>query len=231
MTEHVQNNKDRYFKGQYHDEECITFFRQHWITLLPELLMYSIFGMILLVSGFYFANVVNFSMKEFFSQFLFLALLALFTYFIHRFFFRLFNHFLHTVILTNFRIVDVTKVLFVIFVRDTQQTFDMKEIQDIQKQQDGFWKNILRFGVLIIMMSSSDIKRIYYVPNPDYHFRLVNRIKRIYIQQRIQDKQQERGSEGLESSVKQQSQAPLTSKNFFLNDMVSLNESDGDRFE
>ncbi len=231
MTEYVQSNKDRYFKGQYYDEECITFFRQHWITLLPELLMYGVFGMMLLISGFYFVNAVNFSMKEFFPQFFFLTLLALLTYFIHRFFFRLFNHFLHTVILTNFRIVDVTKVLFVIFIRDTQQTFDMKEIQDIQKQQDGFWKNVLRFGVLIIMMSSSDIKRIYYVPNPDYHFRLVNRIKRIYIQQRVQDKQQERPHESLEMPVKQEQSTPMSSKNFLLNDVVSLYGSDDDRFE
>ncbi len=231
MTEYAINKKDRYFKGQYPDEECIAFFRKHWVTLLPELLMYSIFGIILLVIGFYFTNVVNFSLKSFFPQFLFFVSLLFFTYFIHRFFFRLFNHFLYTVILTNFRIVEVTKTLFIIFIRDSQQTFDMKEIQDIQKQQNGFWKNILRFGTLIIMMSSSDIKTMHYVPNPDYHFRLVNRIKRIYIQQRVQDKQHERPNESIAPLIKPKQSSSLSSKNFFLDDMVSLNQSDSDQFE
>jgi len=50
-------------------------------------------------------------------------------------------------------------------------------IQDVEKKQNGFLKNILNFGELIIIMSSADMRTIRFAPNPNFHFRLVNRLK------------------------------------------------------
>jgi hypothetical protein len=71
-----------------------------------------------------------------------------------------------------------------IFIKDLQNSLDMGVIQDIKKDQNGFWKNILNFGELLIMMSSSDIRVIKFVPNPNFHFRLINRAKIEYLQQK-----------------------------------------------
>lgn len=230
MTSIIENNKDKYFKGQYVDEEVVTFFREHWIKLLPELIIFGAVVTVLTAFIFNFERIADASPSILVSRIILFLTVIAFGYFIHRFFWKIISYFLNTVILTNFRIVEVSKILFVIFVHDSQQTFDMKEIQDIQKKQDGFWKNILRFGTLIIMMSSSDIKTIKYVPNPDYHFRLVNRIKRTYIQRRVQHKDITRQHDRIED-ISNADKMLKARQDIFLNDIVNLAESDSDSGE
>jgi len=189
MNDLSTNNKDRHFKGQYADEEVVAFFRSHWIILLPHLLIHAFFlAVFVAVFVVFFPFIISFFITPLGEVVMVVAVICI-TYFIHRFFIRLVTQFLHTVIITNFRIVEIEK--FILF-KDVQLSLDMKMIQDIEKEQNGFWKNILNFGELIIMMSSSDIRVLKYVPNPDFHFRLINRIKRAYVQKRFQDKIQDR---------------------------------------
>jgi hypothetical protein len=114
-------------------------------------------------------------------------------YYVHRFFVHIYNYFLDVVIITNYRIVDLNKT---IILRDTKEVIDLAKIQDVLKKQDGLIRNVLNYGKLTITLSSSSIiKTLHFVPNPDFHFRVINRKKRDYIHQKQYDRR--RGS-GLE---------------------------------
>lgn len=181
METNSQNNKDRYFKGQYADEEVITFFRCHWLSLLPDFVMYLVFSAI---CGFVWFNIsiigANPGLKPYFEVMLVVLVVGM-SFFFHHIFVNLINHFLETVIITDFRIVEIKKT---IILKDTHDSFNMEMIQDIGKEQVGIWKNILRFGDIVIHLASNETKTIKFVPNPDYHFRLMNRIKKEHMQRR-----------------------------------------------
>lgn len=183
--ENPRNNKDRYFRGQYPDEEVIAFFRCHWVAILPDFLMYIFFVGLFITAMVFFVGIPITEAAKPFMQAATVLLVGVMTYFFHHIFVNLINHFLETVIITNFRVVEVKKT---IFLKDSQDSFYMEMIQDVEKDQVGLFKNILRFGELVIRLSSNDTRVIKYVPNPDYHFRLMNKIKQEYIQKRIQEK-------------------------------------------
>jgi hypothetical protein len=132
-------------------------------------------------------------------------------YFIHTFYIKLINHFLNTVIITNFRIVEVQKM---IFIKDLQISLDVSMIQDVEKKQNGIIKNILNFGELIIVMSSADTRTIRFVPNPNFHFRMINRLKLEYRQKHLGIKEVQRPHhpilhENFSFSPGQESQKPV----------------------
>lgn len=174
MTQHHQTNKDLQFKGQYADEVVIAFFRSHWITLLPHILVHAVFAacIVTLFLNFYDALLAFFSTPI--GEIVLIAAVMVASYFIHIFYIKLINHFLNTVIITNIRIVEIQKM---IFIKDLQVSLDMSMIQDVEKKQNGIIKNILNFGELTVVLSSSDTRTIRFVPNPNFHFRLINRLK------------------------------------------------------
>jgi|GEM_PF-1049784 len=166
--------KDLHFKGQYPEEVVYAFFRHHWVSLLPGILMLAVFIFLLLGFWIFFSQAgFNPAFKPVFQVAIVFAV-PLLSYFIHTLFIEIVKHFLQTVIITNFRIVDIKKT---ILMKDSQDAVSIETIQDIKKQQNGFWKNILGFGELKLMLSSSDVKTITFVPNPNYHFRLICRVK------------------------------------------------------
>ena len=68
----------------------------------------------------------------------------------------------------------------------SKDTVDLAKIQDIKKEQNGIAKKVLKFGKLIITLSStSTTKKLLFIPNPDYHFRKINALKREYIKDRL----------------------------------------------
>lgn len=193
MTPKIENsletNKDLHFKGQYTDEDIIAFFRAHWITLLPFIVVHCFFFVVLGVIFFNFSTEILAFFTTPLGEIVLLLSVFLMTYFIHSFFIRLINHFLNTVIITNLRIVENQKM---IFLKDLQISLDMRVVQDVKKQQNGILENILNFGELIFMMSTSDVRVFKFVPNPNFHFRLVNRIKLENAQKQLVVKEQTR---------------------------------------
>jgi len=189
MTQDSVNNKDLHFKGQYANEHVVAFFRLHWITLLPDL-VFNFFLVVVLavIFGTFFSPIIAFFGTPV-GQTVLVLTVFLMSFFIHNFYTKLINYFLNTVIITNIRIVENQKV---VFIKDLQISIDMKMIQDIQKEQNGILKNILNFGELIIMMSSSDTRIFKCVPNPNFHFRLINRIKLEYTHNQLIPKDQGR---------------------------------------
>ena len=189
MTENIPDKKDLHFKGQYTDETMVAFFRSHWITMLPHIIMHFFLVVVVAVMLASFPDVIFPFFKTAIGNFILPIIILLYTYTVHRFFIVLVNHFLNMTIITNLRVVELQKA---VFIKDLQISLDMGVIQDIKKEQKGIWENILHFGSLIIMMSSSDVHVIRFVPNPNFHFRLINRIKLEYLQKQLKDNNQSR---------------------------------------
>ncbi len=170
--------KDRYFRGQGSDEKVLAFFRKHWLTLLPHFALFFllIVGMILFV--------LNYMMLKSlygggFFQFLMMFLGLFLVYYVHHFFLILIRHHLSVTILTDARIVVLHKSLYVI---NEKETVDLKNIQEVRNMQSGLLENIFNFGDLWIMIPMSS-QGIYldHIPNPDFHFRLINKAKQAYV--------------------------------------------------
>ena len=85
--------------------------------------------------------------------------------------------------------------------KDTHDSFYMELIQDVSKKQIGIINNILRCGDLVIMLASNDIKIIKHVPNPDFHFRLMNRVRQKYCHQNV-DQNDNRTHQGTENMMR-----------------------------
>jgi hypothetical protein len=201
MTDDVVNNKDLHFKGQYAGEYVMAFFRRHWTTLIPHIMVSGFFLALLAALFVTFSGLIVPFLLSGIGQIILPVAVVLLTYCIHNFFIRFVDHFLHITIITNLRIVQAEKI---IFIKDQQISFDMNVIQDIKKEQNGLWKNILNVGEVVIMMSSSDVHVIKFVPNPNFHFRLINRAKIGYGQEHLQD------------STKNRQHQPIVQKNTFI---------------
>lgn len=163
-----------HFRGQMEDEEVIEFFRRHWLELLPDFLPFLLYmsGLVVFV-----ANIPRFrlpSLNEPFFQLLVLIALSGTALIIHRFFLKVMEFFMRIVVITNYRIVEMKKSLFL---NDDKQSIVMKRMQDIQKQQKGIVKSLLKVGELVIIISFSDPRVIRNVPSPDYHYRLLNQVR------------------------------------------------------
>lgn len=176
------NYKDLHFKGQQPHERVVCFFRKHWMTMLPH---FALFGLFIILSLWFFFNLSTlyqtFSVGLF--KLLFLATVVLSLFYIHYFFLKLVEHFLTVSIITNCRIVALTKTLFII---DEKESCDLKMIQEINKHQNGILPSLFRYGDLTITLSqSAAILCLRNIPNPEFHFRLINRTKQNYIDDRM----------------------------------------------
>jgi hypothetical protein len=180
----VANNTNRHFKGQHKTEAVSCFCRKHWIILVKDFLGFIIFLTLLIITGIYLKGIYNFfSQDSFFINVMAIAIAGLFTFYLHKFFLRMVRYFLEIVIITNYRIVVLNKSLYL---KDSKDATDLPKIQDIKKRQNGILRNFLRFGDLEITLSSSSTTKVLsFIPNPDYHFRKINNLKREYIKERL----------------------------------------------
>ncbi len=173
------DNTNRNFNGQQKNETVLCFSRKHWIVLLPHFIMFVIFLILVIsfvaVSGEVIGPTTNPVLYRSFA----LILIAAATYYLHRFFIRLLNYYLQIIIITNFRVIQLDRTLF--FQRN-MDSIDLSQIQDIIFERHGILKTILNYGEIVITLSSAYAsKTIHYMPNPEYHFRKINKTKREYI--------------------------------------------------
>ena len=178
------DNTNRHFKGQHRTEYVSCFCRKHWIILVKDFLGFFILLTLLILTGIFLKGIYNFfSQDSFFINVMALGVAGIFTFYLQKFFLRIIQYFLEIVIITNYRIVVLNKSLYL---KDSKDATDLPKIQDIKKRQDGILKNFLRFGDLeITLSSSSTTKLLTFIPNPDYHFRKINTLKREYIKERL----------------------------------------------
>lgn len=172
------DNTDRNFRGQQRLETVTCFSRKHPIVLLRSFLI--MFGMMLAASvGIYFILTME---TEVFSGGL-KAMAVLFfvgiTLTHHLFFLRMFHYFLEIMIITNYRVIDLRKS---VFLHDGKEIIDLHEIQDIKKNQDGLLPNLLNYGdIKIATASISTAMTLHTLPRPEYYLNQINQTKRHYI--------------------------------------------------
>ncbi|MCK9185978.1 PH domain-containing protein [Candidatus Gracilibacteria bacterium] len=173
----TQINKDRFFKGQQEGEEFVCFFRHHWIELLKDMIYFSIFfglGVLAIMDIEKIKLVIRESME---LKLLFLTFFIIGNFYIHKFFIKLINYFTNIGIITDRRVIDHKKT---VFLKDTVDAIYMAQIQNIEKIEEGLMPSIFGFGDIKIFLSASDSVKIFCnVPNAKFHFRCISRQKEI----------------------------------------------------
>lgn len=176
IADEKTDNKDRYFKGQHASEELVCFFRKHWVNALPHIGFLLLFIAVEVIFFISFAKISGLVRGNIAIELLFVGIVILATIYMHKIYMRMFSYFMNTVIFTSTRIVESKKTLFM---QDSHEVLDTVKIQDVRKSQNGIAKNLLRYGDLLITLSSSQASKLLtYVPNVNFHFRCLARIKR-----------------------------------------------------
>lgn len=152
----------------------LCFTRKHWIATLPLVVPYLLYLSVLIV---FFAMISQFqlpSLNEPFFELLVILVILSTGYATHRFFLKMINYFLNVIVITNFRIIEISKT---VFVHDDQESIDIDRIEDIQIYQVGLVENLLKWGELHIILGNGEVKPMTQIPNPNFFFRLINKIK------------------------------------------------------
>jgi len=178
MNPDITDNTNRNFRGQQRLEEVICFCRKHPIILLKPFLINNLLFIASLVGIFYMIStgilVDNTPVKL-----LAVVIFTLMTVTHHVFFTRLFHYYLDIVIVTNYRVIDLKKS---VFLQDDKEIIDLHEIQDIKKIQVGILSNLLNYGSIKIATASlSTSMTLHSIPRPEYYLNQINQTKRHYI--------------------------------------------------
>ena len=136
---------------------------------------FSIFGTIALLGMINFSKIIEILQGNYEIKLLFLTIFLTGTLYIHRFFIKLINYFVNIGIITDIRIIDHDKT---IFFRDTMDSIDMSQIQNIEQVKEGIIPSLFRYGdIKVFMTASAATKTFHFVPNAKFHFRCMNRQK------------------------------------------------------
>lgn len=171
------DNTNRNFKGQQKNEVVYCFCRRHWMVLIPNLVLFACAAGL---TGAFF--IYRGAIGPVFFKFGLPIIVLGFTYALHYFFLRILVYYLQILIITNFRVIQLDQTVYFSRARDS---LDIAEIQNIEIHQKGVMKTLLGYGELVITLSSAHATKVFrYVPNPEYHFRKINKTKREYITSR-----------------------------------------------
>ncbi len=177
-------NRDKYFKGQQDHEDIIFFMRNHWVTILKDIIFFLLFIAIIIFTVSNMGTIQEMIRYNPAMKLLFLTLFLGGTIFMHRFFVHLMNFFVNVAILTNIRFIDHKKTLFF---KDSMDAIDMGKIQNVERVGEGFWPNVLGYGhIKIFLTASAGVKTFLRVPNAKFHFRCISRQKEARLKE-IQD--------------------------------------------
>lgn len=174
------------FKGQMKYEHFQFFFRKHWVKFIHPILFSLPVGVLILVILMFLGRLTLFVDILFIRSFY-----VYFTLIISIGFFllgalQLFNFYFDLVIVTDSRILIIKKTCFL---KNNSDAIDLTKIQDIAVESHGILRNYLRYGNLIITLSTSAPPiMITYVPDPHYYLEWSNRVKREHILRRRTDR-------------------------------------------
>jgi hypothetical protein len=171
----MENNHDKYFKGQQHNEEYICFFRKHWIYLVKEIVYFAIFVIVSVLLLMNIGKIQEILRGNRELKILFVTGLIAITFFMHRIFVQIFNYFLKIGIITNMRVIEHDRTVYFL---DNKDAIDMSQVQNIERIAEGILPNILGYGdIKIFLNASAMVKVLHGVPNTKFHFRCINRQK------------------------------------------------------
>lgn len=182
ITEQIEatltSNKDRHFRGQAPEEHVLAFCRKHWTTLFYEFFLFVITLTAIILFVIYFQTISDIFTPGL-LHLLVLVAGTILTYHLHHFFLVLFKYYLTVIIITDARILAITRSLYYV---NEKESVDLATIRDVHKYQSGFLQNIFNFGVLKITLGTSPTSiDLSSIPNPEFHLRLINKAKQQYL--------------------------------------------------
>ncbi len=176
----THTNKHRNFKGQLPDETIVCFTRKHSVQVIPYIFAALIVSVVTLFLPFIIDQkslIAALGQGGFFV--LGSMVIFAFTYATHFLFTKIFNYYLRIFLVTNQRIIDLHKTLFI---TDQRLTVMLSEIQDVSMDKIGIMQTIFNYGTLNIVVSgTAQTKSIHRIPNPDYHFRKIVQARQEYM--------------------------------------------------
>lgn len=179
-------NEEYDFKGQLKYEHYQFFFRRHWMKFLQPIFFHLpivfLTVVILIVLGRLTLMVDLIFVRVFYVFFAMILTIVFLTIF----FLQVINFYFDLVIVTDCRILVVRKT---VFLKNNSDAIDLTKIQDIAAEAHGILRNYLRYGKLIITLSTSAPPvTINFVPDPHFYLEWTNRVKREHILQRQEKK-------------------------------------------
>ncbi|MDP4007791.1 MAG: hypothetical protein Q8P68_01215 [Candidatus Peregrinibacteria bacterium] len=181
----VEDNTDRHFPGQNKNEELLLYTRLHPIILLPHLMGF-VASLIVFPMIVYALESMEVEEGSILTSAIFLFLFITYAYYFHKFFLKIFNYYLSVIILTNFRIIQLKKS---VFLYNSKDTIDLHKIQDLRKDQNGLLSTLFDYGTVTIEVSAiHETKQLKYIPRPEQCFQVLNKAKRKYIDKRREKK-------------------------------------------
>lgn len=161
-------NRKREFPGQQEGEHAVYMGVFHWIKLVPFVFQVSLACLVLFgVNSFGFLDDFSAQMRFVINSTVLITLL-------HVFCFRLYNYFLKVMLITNYRLIDIRHT---VFLKREREVIPLHNIQDIRYQQNGILARLLKYGDLIVLGSSSDVKyQFRHVPKANKMHHLLGEI-------------------------------------------------------
>jgi len=180
-------DKDEHdFKGQMKYEHFQFFFRKHWVKFIQPILFSLPVGLLILVTLVFLGRLTLLVDIAFVRAFYVHFTLLISIGFLLLSSLQMFNFYFDTVIVTDARILIVKKTCFL---KNNSDAIDLTKIQDIAVESHGILRNYLRYGKLIITLSTSAPPLVLqYVPDPHFYLEWSNRVKREHILKRRNDR-------------------------------------------
>ena len=174
------------FQGQLKYEHFQFFFRKHWVKFIQPILFSLPVGMLILVTLLFLGRLTLLVDIIFIRSFYVHFTLLISVGFMILGGLQLMNFYFNMIIVTDSRILIIKKTCFL---KNNSDAIDLTKIQDIAVESHGILRNYLRYGKLIITLSTSAPPLVIgYVPDPHYYLEWVNRVKREHILKRRAEK-------------------------------------------
>lgn len=174
------------FKGQLKYEQFQFFFRKHWVKFIQPILFSIPVGLLIFVILIFLGRLTllvdYIFIRAFYVHFTLLTSIG----FLLLSSIQLINFYFDMVIITDSRVLVVRKT---IFLKNNSDAIDLTKIQDIAVESRGILCNYLKYGKLVITLSTSAPPIVItYVPDPHYYLEWANRVKREHILKRRNDR-------------------------------------------
>ena len=182
-------NEDHDFNGQLKYETIQFFFRKHWISFIEPISYFIPIGFFIAVLLLGLGSVVITLDIHILKVLYFFFSIMIIIGFLNISLLRFINYYFNLVIVTDCRIIIVDKT---IFMRNDYSAIDLTKIQDISVEAHGIIRNYLKYGKLIITLSTSSPPiNISSTPHPHTYLEKMNKIKREHILKRQERKMSE----------------------------------------
>jgi hypothetical protein len=177
------------FKGQLKYENFQFFFRKHWVKFLKPIFFVLPLIFLIVVTLIVLGRLTLMVDLIFIRVFYVILTMIFIIGFLDIFFLQMIDFYFDMVIVTDCRILVINKT---VFLRNNSDAIDLTKIQDIAAEAHGILRNYLRYGKLMITLSTSAPPvDISYVPDPHFYLEWTNRVKREHILQRQEKRKPE----------------------------------------